>query len=155
MCVFALHRDTPNPGCHAKLWTKRRTVRRGPRGRPEDSSTGDLWPALLQHWQLVTTMRFFGCWLLGTLTNPGHHWPFMSVWGKRWWSQHWQQREESFFVLNPWMSFHRSLCCVHFRDLLNSRKTPKAKQAAWMKPRPYQKALHSVSPRCSIGSYQG
>lgn len=42
MCViYAICRGTPNPGLHAKVWTRRRSFRRGLEGRSEASSTGD------------------------------------------------------------------------------------------------------------------
>jgi len=40
--VHPLSRGTPNPGCHAKAWTKRKMFRKSLGGRPEDSLTGDL-----------------------------------------------------------------------------------------------------------------
>lgn len=92
--VCPLLRDTPNPGCHAKAWTKRRMFRRlGPGGRPEDSSTGDLWPAIPKHWQSLSTGRFDGCWLLqGCRASVACKLKLLQhsvvfVWGKEKWSQ--------------------------------------------------------------------
>lgn len=48
MCVmYVLCRGTPNPGFHAKGWTRRRSFKRGLGGRPEASSTGDCFTTTL------------------------------------------------------------------------------------------------------------